>query len=157
MKLAYPWERSEFALRGGTLLMAFRRHATLAVNRLARFARTMGFRSSAASLLAVAAALGGCGSLRTDGVASLAVDPSRYEGFHCKDLVAQWNAVIAREKQLRNLIDKASDGGGGTVIATVAYRSDYDTVLEQEKVLKRTAAEKNCELEHSYNSDQSIR
>jgi hypothetical protein len=102
-------------------------------------------------------ALGGCGSLRSDGVASLAVDPARYEGFHCKELISQWNGLVAREKQLRNLIDKASDGGGGTVIAAVAYRSDYDTVLEQQKVLKRTAAEKNCELEHSYNSDQGIR
>jgi hypothetical protein len=102
----------------------------------------------------VAVALGACGS---DGVASLAVDPARYEGYHCKDLVSQWDALVDREKQLRNLIDKASDGGGGTVVAAVAYRGDYATVLEQEKVLKRTAAERNCELEHSYNSDQGIR
>jgi hypothetical protein len=114
-----------------------------------RFARAFG--------VGAVIALGGCGSLRTDGVASLAVDPARYEGLHCKDLVGQLNGLVAREKQLRNLIDKASEGGGGTVIATVAYRGDYDTVLEQEKVLKRTAAEKNCELEHSYNSDQGIR
>jgi hypothetical protein len=111
----------------------------------------------AVSVVAAMVVLGGCGSLRTDGVTSLVVDPARYEGFHCKDLVGQWNGLVAREKQLRNLIDKASDGAGGTVIATVAYRSDYDTVLEQEKVLKRTAAEKNCELEHNYNSDQGIR
>jgi hypothetical protein len=136
--------------------MAFRRHVTLAVDRLAKFARAMG-RGYAGSSFAVAVALGGCGSLRTDGVASLAVDPARYEGYHCKDLVSQWDSLVKREKELRNLIDKASEGGGGTVVATLAYRSDYDTVLEQEKVLKRTAAEKNCELEHPYNSDQGIR
>jgi hypothetical protein len=135
--------------------MAFRRHVTF--DGLARFPRAIGRRSCAASFVAAAVALGGCSSLRTDGVSSLAVDPSRYEGYHCKDLVSQWNYVVAREKQLRNLIDKASDGGGGTVIAAVAYRSDLDTVLEQQKVLKRTAAEKNCELEHPYSSDQSIR
>jgi hypothetical protein len=132
------------------LLRTFRSHVTAIVDRRARFA-------CAAFAVGAVVALGGCGSLRTDGVASLAVDPARYEGFHCKDLVGQWNGLVAREKQLRNLIDKASEGGGGTVIATVAYRGDYDTVLEQEKVLKRTAAEKNCELEHSYNSDQGIR
>jgi hypothetical protein len=130
--------------------MAFHGHVTAIVDRCARFA-------CAAFVAWAVIALGGCGSLGADGVASLAVDPARYEGFHCKDLVAQWNGLVAREKQLRNLIDKASDGGGGTVIATVAYRSDYDTVLEQEKVLKRTAVEKNCELEHNYNSDQGIR
>ena len=137
--------------------MAFRRHAAVTVDRLARFARAPGCRSCAASLIAAVVALGGCGSLKTDGVASLAVDPARYEGLHCKDLVSQWNTLTAREKQLRNLMDKASEGGGGTVVATVAYRSDYETVLQQEKVLKRTAADKNCELEQSYNSDQGIR
>jgi hypothetical protein len=137
--------------------MAFRCHPTVTADRLPRFARAIVLGSCTAGLFAAMTALGGCGSLRSDGVASLAVDPARYEGFHCKELISQWNGLVAREKQLRNLIDKASDGGGGTVIAAVAYRSDYDTVLEQQKVLKRTAAEKNCELEHSYNSDQGIR
>jgi len=136
--------------------MAFRRYAT-STDEQPSFASAIGRGSCGAAFLVAVVALGGCGSLVTDGVASLAVDPARYEGFHCKELVGQWNGLVAREKQLRNLIDKASEGGGGTVIATVAYRGDYDTVLEQEKVLKRTAAQKNCELEHSFNSDQTIR
>jgi hypothetical protein len=136
--------------------MAFRRRATWTVYRLATLARGIGRKSCAGFVVAAMVALAGCGH-GTDGVASLAVDPARYEGFHCKDLVGQWNGLVAREKQLRNLIDRASEGGGGTVIAAVAYRGDYDTVLEQQKVLKRTAAEKNCELEHNYNSDQTIR
>jgi hypothetical protein len=137
--------------------MAFRRHATSTVTWLSRCSRARVGRSGIACFVAATVALGGCTGLGTDGVASLAVDPARYEGYHCKDLVSQWEGLVAREKQLRNLIDKASDGGGGTVVATVAYRGDYATVLEQQKVLKRTAAEKNCELEHSYNSDQGIR
>jgi hypothetical protein len=131
------------------LFRAFRRHVAVTADRRMKFACAFG--------VGAAIALGGCGSFRTDGVASLAVDPARYDGLHCKDLAAQWNGLVTREKQLRNLIDKASEGGGGAVIATVAYRGDYDTVLEQQRVLKRTAAEKNCELEHSYNSDQGIR
>jgi hypothetical protein len=136
--------------------MPFRRRATLTAHRLATLARAIGRNSCAGSVVAAMVALGGCGH-GADGIASLAVDPARYEGYHCKDLVGQWNGLVAREKQLRNLIDRASEGGGGTVIAAVAYRGDYDTVLEQQKVLKRTAAEKNCELEHNYNSDQGIR
>lgn len=137
--------------------MAFRRHVTVTVDRVVRFAPAMGRRSCAAFFVVAVVALGGCSSLHTDGVASLAVDPARYEGYHCKDLVGQWNGLVAREKQLRNLIDKASEGGGGTVIAAVAYRGDYDTVLQQQRVLKRTAAEKNCELTPNYTSDQTIR
>ena len=136
--------------------MALRRHATLIIPQLARFARAVGCRSGSVALVAAAVALGGC-SLATDGLASLAVDPARYEGYHCKELVSQWNGLVRREKELRDLINKAGEGGGGTVVAALAYRSDYDTVLERQKVLKRTAAEKNCDLEQSYNSDQSIR
>jgi hypothetical protein len=137
--------------------MAFCCRVTLIADRLGRFVRPIDRRSRAAFFVAATVALAGCGSLRTDGVASLAVDPARYEGYHCKDLVSQWDGLVAREKQLRNLIDRAGDGGGGAVVATLAYRSDYDTVLEQQRVLKRTAVEKNCVLEHDYSSDQGIR
>src|ERR1700689_5233410 len=125
--------------------MAFCRHAALAICRF-----------MTACLVAAAVPLAGCG-VGTDGMASLSVDPAKYAGYHCKELVGQWNGLVAREKKLRNLIDKASDGGGGTLIAAVAYRGDYDTVLQQEKVLKRTAAEQNCELTPNYSSDQTIR
>jgi hypothetical protein len=136
--------------------MAFCRHAASAVSRLLRSARAAGKGTWTACFLAAAVPLAGCG-IGTDGVASLAVDPAHYAGFHCKDLTAQWKALVAREKQLRNLIDKASEGGGGTLVAAVAYRGDYDTVLQQEKVLKRTAADQNCELTPNYSSDQTIR
>jgi hypothetical protein len=137
--------------------MALHRHAALTVPGLWRSARASVSGSGVACLIAAAVALGGCSSLGGGGVASLAVDPGRYDGYHCKDLVVQWDILVDREKELRNLIDKASDGGGGTVVAAVAYRGDYATVLEREKVLKRTAAERNCELEHSYSSDKGIR
>jgi hypothetical protein len=113
---------------------------------------------SAATFILATAMLGGCGL--SDGVGSLIVDPARYDGLHCKDLVAQWNGLVAREKQLRNLIDKAAEGGGGTVIGAFAYRSDYQTVLEQEKVLQRTAAAQKCQLvptPPTFTSDQGIR
>lgn len=102
-----------------------------------------------------AGALAGCGL--SDGVSSLMVDPGRYSTYHCNDLVTEWKNLLNRETELRRLIDKAREGGGGTVIGALAYRSDYETVLEQEKVLQRAAAEKNCELAPAYKSDQTIR
>jgi hypothetical protein len=66
--------------------------------------------------------------------------------------------LTTQEKQLRELINKADEGGAaGTVIGAVAYRSDYETVLEREKILQRTAAEQNCELKPVYSSDRTIR
>jgi len=137
--------------------MAFCHYAATAVGRRTRSAGAIGREARiAVYFVVISFILAGCG-VGTDGMASLSVDPTRYTGYHCKELVGQWNGLLAREKQLRNLIDKASEGGGGTVIAAVAYRGDYDTVLQQQKVLKRTAAEKNCELTPNYSSDQTIR
>ncbi len=112
----------------------------------------------AAALVLATAMLAGCGL--SDGIGTLMVDPARYDGFHCNELVSQWTGLVARETQLRNLIDKAHEGGGGTVIGALAYRGDYQTVLEQEKVLQRTAAAQKCQLVPTlptYTSDQSIR
>jgi hypothetical protein len=107
-----------------------------------------------AMLLLGAAALSGCGS---DGAAGLLVDPARYSAYHCKDMIAESQNLATREKKLRDLMDKASESGGGTIIGTLAYRSDYETVLEQQKMLKRTAAQQKCELVPTYSSDRIIR
>jgi hypothetical protein len=109
----------------------------------------------AACFLLAVATLGGCGG--GDGVGSLMVDPARYDGYHCQGLAEQWKSLLAREKQLRDLIGKADESSGGAVIGALAYSSDYQTVLEQEKVLKRTAAAKKCQLVTTYTSDQTIR
>jgi len=108
-----------------------------------------------ATLLAATAALAGCGL--SDGAGALFVDPGRYSSFHCKQLIAESQNLANRERELRNLMDKSSEGGGGSVICTFAYRSDYESVLEQKKLLQRAAAEQKCELVPSYNSDRIIR
>lgn len=104
------------------------------------------------------------------------VDPARYSAYHCKDLVDRLTALLEQEKNLRNLMDKASEGGGGSVIGTLSYRADYEKTMAEEKLLRRTATEKKCELPPpaapaasastlppststptSYQSDQTIR
>jgi hypothetical protein len=92
-----------------------------------------------------------------DGASSFLVDPARYNGYHCQDLADQWKGLLEREKKLRNLIDKASESGGGQVIGAIAYSGDLQTVLEQEKVLKRTAEAQKCQFVATYTSDQTIR
>lgn len=106
--------------------------------------------------LFAAAVLAGC-SL-SDGVGPYISDPGRFSVFHCKDLVQRLKEITARETELRELMNKASEGGGGAVIGALAYRPDYEKQLGDEKVLRRTAAEKKCALEPpASESDQSIR
>jgi hypothetical protein len=54
-------------------------------------------------------------------------------------------------------MDKAGEGGGGgAVIGSLAYRTDYDAVIGEEKVLQQTAAEKNCGFKPEFQSDRGI-
>jgi hypothetical protein len=108
---------------------------------------------AAASLSLVA--LAGCGMSGDPG--AFLVDPGRYNSYHCNDLVTRWKVLVAREKELHGLMDKAGEGGGGAVIGSLAYRTDYESVLSEERLLQRTAAEKNCGFTPEFQSDQTIR
>lgn len=109
----------------------------------------------AAACLVVAGLLAGCST--SGGLDSLVADPARYSVYRCKDLAPRLAALVAREKDLRNLIAKASEGSGGVVIANLSYGAEYESVMGEEKVLRRTAAEKNCDLSSAaFQSDQTI-
>jgi hypothetical protein len=136
-----PFRRDDWARRVG-----------LAVAR-ARFS----LRRSALGPIVAAGALAGCAA--DQGPGQLGVDPGRYEFYHCNDLASQLKVLQAREAELRMLMAKAGEGGGGVVVGALAYRSDYETVLSQEKLLQRTAAEKKCEVgpPPAVQSDQTVR
>jgi len=102
----------------------------------------------------VVTALAGC----SNGAGSLLVDPGHYNAYHCNDLAAQWKVLVAREKELRELMDRADQGGGGgAVIGSLAYRADYESVRSDERLLQREAAAKNCNSATQFQSDQAIR
>jgi len=99
------------------------------------------------------ATLAGC----SNGAGSLLIDPGRYSAYHCNDLAARWKVLVARETELRELIQRADQGGGGAVIGSLAYRTDYESVRSEEKLLQRTQADKNCNVTTQFQSDQIIR
>jgi predicted small secreted protein len=92
----------------------------------------------------VASLLAGCST--SDGVGSFIVDPGHYSVYHCDGLAARLKVLLAREQELANLMNRASEGGGGVLIGNLAYRTDYENAVGEEKVLRRAAAEKKCEL-----------
>jgi hypothetical protein len=104
----------------------------------------------------VLALMGGCGS---DGAGVIFVDPAHYSFYRCEDLATRSKALIKRENELRGLMEKAAESPGGSVIGSFSYRSDYDTVLAEEKLVQRTATEKNCSFASptQFQSDQTIR
>ncbi len=100
-----------------------------------------GYRWVLANAVLVALLLAGCST--ND---SWLVDPGRYSAYHCDALPGHLGAIQERRKELSNLMARASEGGGGGVIGTMSYRADYEKTIGEEKALRRTAAEKNCNL-----------
>jgi len=94
--------------------------------------------------IAVACVLGGCST--SESVNSMLIDPGHYSVFHCKDLVGRLQGIQARQKELLSLQAKASEGGGGALIGNISYRTDYESSVAEERVLRRTAADKKCDL-----------
>ncbi len=91
-------------------------------------------------------------------MSTLFVDPGHYSVYRCKDFAPQLVILTTREQTLRNLMDKANEGGGGAIVGTLSYRVDYEDVLGEERVLRRAAAEKNCDLSApAFQSDRTIR
>lgn len=127
------------SLCGRALSMTSRKGVCLSICRVLRRRLTL----SAALCVLAAGGLAGCAS---SGVGSLIVDPGHYSVYHCDALAKRLNALLTREQDLSNLMDKASESGGGVVIANLSYRVDYESTLGEEKVLRRTAAEKKCDL-----------
>jgi hypothetical protein len=89
----------------------------------------------------IAILLAGCSTS-----SSLLVDPGHYSAYHCDAMPEKLKEIQKRQQELSNLVTRANDGGGGALIGTIAYRADYENAIGEEKVLRRAAAEKNCNL-----------
>lgn len=93
-----------------------------------------------------------------DDVSSYLINPGHYSVYHCKDFAPRLQQLVARENELRSLMDRANESDAGAVIGGLAYRAEYENAVGEEKVLRQTAAEKKCDLNPpTYQSDQTIR
>ena len=100
-------------------------------------------------------AVAGCGASGDPG--AIFIDPGRYDAYRCNDLTARWKVLTDRERELRGLMDRANEANGGAVVSSLAYRTDYESVRSEERLLLRVAADKNCSFTPGYESDQTVR
>jgi hypothetical protein len=92
-------------------------------------------------LVALCALLTGCAS--SDGPYFFA-DAGKYQFHNCEQLAAVSKQKHDRQRELKELIDKAEQATGGQIVSALAYRSDYVAVNEELQVIDSTAREKNC-------------
>src|SRR5690348_4616925 len=82
------------------------------------------------SALVAAALTGGC-SVTEQGTARLLVAPGSYEFYSCPQLVNAAQSFRSRQRELENLMAKASVDAAGRMMSEVTYRPDYLTVRGQ--------------------------
>jgi hypothetical protein len=92
-------------------------------------------------LVALCALVTGCAS--SDGPYMFA-DPGKYQYHSCEQLVVASKQKHDRQRELKELIDKAEQAAGGQIVSVLAYRSDYVAVNEELQVIDSAVREKNC-------------
>lgn len=86
----------------------------------------------------------------------LFADPGKYEYHTCAQILVAGNAVAEREAKLRDLIQKAEQSAGGTLVSTVAYRGEHRTVVEELGVIDTVSRQKKCLTPPSWRSSTVI-
>jgi hypothetical protein len=94
-------------------------------------------------LVALCALVAGCAA--SDGPYFFA-DEGKYRYHTCEQLVAASKQKHDRQRELKELIDKAEQAAGGQIVSVLAYRSDYVAVNEEVQVIDLTVREKNCTI-----------
>jgi hypothetical protein len=99
------------------------------------------FARRALPLVTLCAFVTGCAS--SDGP-YLFADAGKYQFHNCVQLAAASKQKHERQRELKELIDKAEQAAGGQIVSVLAYRSDYMAVNEELQVIDSTVREKNC-------------
>jgi hypothetical protein len=80
-----------------------------------------------------------------------------YEFSSCEDIAANRIGLKKREQELKQLMDKAEKGTGGTFVSAIAYKADYREVQDKLQVLEATARDKKCKSPENSGSTSAVR
>jgi len=109
---------------------------------------------AAAMIGVLALGLAGCAS---EQVSTAIVRPAKYSIYNCDQLAIAGHEQVARERELRALMDKAAQGPGGELAITLAYRNEYLTTQGNLRELEAAAVDKNCKMPWRTDSERAVR
>jgi hypothetical protein len=92
----------------------------------------------------LAGSLAACSTAMED-VGGLYVAPGKFDLLKCPDLARRSMQASAREKELTSLMDRANQDTAGPLVNALVYSTDLNTVRAELAMLRKTAAEKNCD------------
>jgi hypothetical protein len=99
------------------------------------------------------AVLTGCTSAE---LSSAMVKPARYSIYNCDQIAATGRAQASRERELKELMDKAGQGPGGELAITLAYRGEYLSTQGNLRELEAAAVNKGCRMPWRTDSEWAV-
>ena len=73
------------------------------------------------------------------------VTQDMYDFKTCPEIVGARNGIVAREKELTELVAKAESAPGGIIVSYTAYRSDLTNIRAQHVAVDRAARMHDCD------------
>jgi hypothetical protein len=124
-------------------------------------ARSRGDAIQAGTIRAVAAVvlasgLAGCGTIGEGDTGSAVTSPGKYNMYTCQDIERNFLTLRARQVELEQLMARASQGVGGELVNTIAYRGEYSQKTGELSELARAKADKQCATESKFSSGRAV-
>ena len=76
---------------------------------------------------------------------STIVTQDKYDFMSCRDIIAHRTGLVAREKDLSDLVTKAESSPGGIIASFAAYRSELSSVRSQLVAANRAVQKNSCD------------
>ena len=73
--------------------------------------------------------------------------PGKYDFLDCPSIADRLKATTAREQQLVELMSRANEATGGSIVNAVVYRDDLNTARANIRELRKAAEAKHCTID----------
>lgn len=110
----------------------------------------------AAATVLIAGIVTGCAGMSDETMEDALAEPGKYNVYSCRDVENAMLSTAARVAELEQLMSRAAQGTGGSVMGAVAYGTEYKQGRAQLRALKAAAAEKQCVINSDYLSRRSL-
>jgi hypothetical protein len=88
--------------------------------------------------------MSGCASSPDNDILSPYAEPGRYNYLDCPGITERLTKAADRERQLAQLMTRASEAADGALVNAIAYQDEYNTVRANLRSLRAAAEAKKC-------------
>ena len=112
--------------------------------------------SAVGGALLAAGALTGCTVIPEQATAIFSTSPGKYNVYTCQDMEPVVRSTLARHIELEQLMARSAQGGGGSVVNAIAYRTEYEQAGSDLKELQKASADKQCAFSSRLSSGRAV-